>query len=122
MRGRPRCLVIVLGLLTLGAALLGEVLPPAPQPTIGISSACDLLTSREALSVLGGPVTQHDHAAPLMCAYTLNWRQITSVLFYVIRATPAQPEPSDAPRIPVDIRTNALWAPPNSTVSASLGL
>ncbi len=56
------------------------------------------------MSVLGGPVTQHDHASPLMCSYTLNSRQITSVLLYVIpghsgaaRAFRCAPDPGGYP-------------------------
>jgi len=101
-RATPLFLVIVLGLLTLGAALLGAgSSASSSQPTIGVASACELLTSREALNVLGGPVTQRDHASPFMCAYS---RQITSVSLYVIpghsgaaRAFRCAPDPGGYP-------------------------
>src|ERR1700722_5674148 len=101
-RATPLFLVIVLGLLTLGAALLGAgSSASSSQPTIGVSSACELLTSREASSLLGGPVTQHDSH---LCAYRLNSRQITSVVLYVIpghsgaaRAFRCAPDPGAYP-------------------------
>ncbi len=105
-RATPFLLVVVIGLLTLGAALLGASLSPnISQPTIGVSSACDLLTSQEASSVLGGPVTQRDPTFPLMCGYSLNSQRITSViLLYVIpghsgaaRAFRCAPDPGGYP-------------------------
>ncbi len=104
-RATPLLLVIVLGLLTLGAALLGASSSPNPsQPTIGVSSACDLLTPQDASSVLGGPVTQRVPTFPLMCGYSLNSRRTTSVILYVIaghsgaaRAFRCAPDPGGYP-------------------------